>query len=254
MPPAAPPGPKPPPTLSQREREAARLLLRMDEMLKSARTLAIAARENVSLGGLGRYRLFTKRVRDFFALAAVTEEKILASPELAESPMMTALDRMHARMLVLFVEGSAGFFDLYKRVREMPIGAHEMCGVELRGLVEIARFLDDPRYDGERGQALRAEADRLAGLMQDVMERVPPLEDFGDSPSIGPKGQIRQPIKAPARPAVAAPLPPPPPPPPEPEPPAPEAEEETFVLHTFDPDDFPEDGEDGEAEGNGGMI
>lgn len=204
--------PKPPQSPAQRQRELARLLVRMDEMLKITAELAVRARARVSVGGLNRYRRFAKRVRDFFALASVAEEKLYSMPELAESPMATALDRLHARMVVIFVEGSAAFFALYRRVPELPLGAHEICGVELRGLNEIRKFLDDERYDGERGQALRRQADLVMDLMHDVMERVPPLEDFGDLPSISPKGVSRQPIKTPPKRAAA------PPPAPEPEP------------------------------------
>lgn len=207
--------PPPPQSAAQRQRELARILVRMDEMLKSTGDLAVKARARVAVGGLNRYRRFAKRVRDFFALAAVAEEKLYNMPELADSPMALALDRMHARMLVLFVEGSWGFFDLYRRVPELPLGANEICGVELRGLYEIRKFLDDERYDGERGQALRRQAERVTDFMHEVMERVAPLEDFGDLPSISPKGVRRQPIKtAPKR----APEPPPPAPEPEPEP------------------------------------
>lgn len=204
--------PKPPQSPAQRQRELARLLVRMDEMLKITAELAVRARARVSVGGLNRYRRFAKRVRDFFALASVAEEKLYSMPELAESPMATALDRLHARMVVIFVEGSAAFFTLYRRVPELPLGAHEICGVELRGLNEIRKFLDDERYDGDRGQALRRQADLVMDLMHDVMERVPPLEDFGDLPSISPKGVSRQPIKAPPKRAAA------PRPAPEPEP------------------------------------
>lgn len=205
--------PKPPQSAAQRQRELARMLVRMDEMLKSTGEIAVRARARVSVGGLNRYRRFAKRVRDFFALAGVAEEKLYYMPELADSPMATALDRMHARMVVLFVEGSWSFFDLYRRVPEMPLGAHEICGVELRGLYEIRKFLDDERYDGERGQALRRQAERVTDLMHEIMERVPPLEDFGDLPSISPKGVSRQPIKTQSKRQA-----PPPPPVAEPEP------------------------------------
>lgn len=224
-----PPPPRPPQSPAQRQREVAKLLLRLDEMVKSASELSVRARERVSTGGLGRYRRFTKRVRDFFALASVTEEKIYASPELAESTMATALDRMHARMVVVFVEGSAAFFDLYSRVKALPLGTYEICGVELRGVLEIRKFLDDPRYEGERGRALQAEADRIVRLVRDVMERATPLPDFGDQPSIGPKGQVKRAIKAPPRPPAAAPPPPPPPPEPEDEEDDPEAHPLTLM-------------------------
>ena len=101
---------------------------------------------------------------------------------------------------------------------ELPLGANEICGVELRGLLEIRRFLDDERYDGERGQALRLQAERVTDLMRDIMARVPPLEDFGDLPSISPKGVSRQPIKTAPKPPPQAAPPPPPEPEPEPEP------------------------------------
>lgn len=202
--------PSPPQTAVQRQRDLARMLVRMDEMLKSIGDLAARARARVSVGGLNRYRRFAKRVRDFFALAAVAEEKLYNMPELADSPMATALDRMHARMVVLFVEGSWGFFDLYRRVPELPLGAHEICGVELRGLHEIRKFLNDERYDGERGQALRRQAERVTDLMHEIMERVPPLEDFGDLPSISAKGVSRQPIKTPPKRRAEPPPPPPP--------------------------------------------
>lgn len=198
--------PTPPQSAAQRRRELARMLVRMDEMLKSTGEIAARTRVRVSVGGLNRYRRFAKRVRDFFALAGVAEEKLYHMPELADSPMATALDRMHARMVVLFVEGSWAFFDLYRRVPEIPLGAHEICGVELRGLNEIRKFLDDERYDGERGQALRRQAERVTDLMHEIMERAPPLEDFGDLPSISPKGVSRQPIKT--QPKRQAPPPP----------------------------------------------
>lgn len=221
--------PPPPQSAAQRQRELARMLVRMDEMLKSTGDLAVKARARVAVGGLNRYRRFAKRVRDFFALAAVAEEKLYNMPELADSPMALALDRMHARMLVLFVEGSWGFFDLYRRAPELPLGAHEICGVELRGLYEIRKFLDDERYDGERGQALRRQAERVTDFMHEVMDRVAPLEDFGDLPSISPKGVRRQPIKAPPKRAAAA-----PPPPSEPEP-EPEPEATWSVMSFNDP-------------------
>lgn len=217
MPPTAP-RVAAPPTTAQLQREAARLLVRLDDMLRSTRDLGARTCEDVSVGGLNRYRRFAKKVRDFFALAAVTEEKLYASPELAASAMMTALDHLHARMLVQFVETSAAFFKLYIRVRELPVGGNEICSLELRGLMAISEFLDDPRYEGERGLALREEAERIAGMMRFVIERVPPLEDFGTLPSVGPKGQWHRPLKTPPQPrrAAAPPAPPPPPPPPEP--------------------------------------
>lgn len=240
MPPAPPPRqplrqpPRQPLSPAQRQREAAKLLLRLDEMVKQASELAVRSRERVSTGGLGRYRRFTKRVRDFFALASVTEEKIYASPELAESTMATALDRMHARMVVLFVEGSAAFFDLYSRVKHLPLGTHEICGVELRGVLEIRKFLDDPRYEGERGRALQLQADRIVRLVQGIMDRSMPLPDFGDQPSIGPKGQAKRAIKAPPRQAAP---PPPPPPSPEPEPDEEEDDPEAHPLTLMSWDD-----------------
>ncbi len=206
--PAPPPAAKNP---AQRQREIATLLMRLDAMLKQTSELAVAARERVSVGGLTRYRRFSRRVRDFFALAAVAQERLDAAPDEMEDliiPMTTALERLHTRMVVLFVEGTAAFFASYARVKALPIGAHEMCGVELRGVLEIRKFLDDPLYEGRRGLALRAEADRIAGLIRVVMDRIPPLPDFGDEPSIGPKGAMNSPLKGPgagpARPAPRA--------------------------------------------------
>lgn len=185
---------------AQRQREIAKLLMQLDQMLKQSGELAIHARERVSVGGLARYRRFTRKVRDFFALAALTQERLDAAPEEMEEligPMTTALDRLHARMVVQFVEGSSAFFASFARVKALPIGTHEMCGVELRGLNAIRGFLDDPLYDGDRGAALRTEADRIAALMRTVMDRIPPLPDFGDAPSIGPKGTLNTPLKGP---------------------------------------------------------
>ncbi len=194
---------------AQRQREVAKLLMQLDAMLKKAGELGAAARERVSVGGMGRYRKFTRKVRDFFALAAVTQERLDAAPSDMEEligPMTTALERLHARMVVLFVEESAAFFATFVRVKALPIGTHEVCGVELRGLIEIRKFLDDPLYDGERGQHLRTQTDRIAQLIRMVMERIPPLPDFGDSPSIGPRGGVNKPVRAPARrPAVQGP-------------------------------------------------
>lgn len=214
--PPRPPLSAPPLSPAARQREAAKMLMRLDEYVKKASELSAIARERVSIGGLNRYRRFTKKVRDFFALAALAEERLdLLPEELGASEMITALDRMHARMVLLFVEGSASFFAAFAKVQELPIGTHEMCGLELRGLLTIRQFLDDPRYDGERGRALRTQADRIAEQMRMVMDRVPPLPDFGDLPSVGPKGAYSKPIKAakrppPPRPAVAPPPPPPP--------------------------------------------
>jgi hypothetical protein len=194
---AAPPTAKSP---AQRQREIATLLMRLDAMLKQSNEQATAARERVSIGGLTRYRRFSRRVRDFFALAAVAQERLDAAPEEMEDlidAMTTALERLHTRMVVVFVEGTAAFFAAYARVKALPIGAHEMCGVELRGVIEIRKFLDDPLYDGERGVALRAQADRIIGLIRIVMDRIPPLPDFGDAPSIGPKGTVNSPLKGP---------------------------------------------------------
>lgn len=198
---------------AQRQREVATMLMRLDGQLKKASELAFDARERVSVGGLNRYRKFTRRVRDFFALAAVTQERLDAAPSEMEEligPMTTALERLHARMVILFIEESAVFFASFARVKALPIGTHEMCGVELRALREITKFLDDPLYQSERGAALHAQADRIAGLIRAVMDRCPPLPDFGDSPSVGPKGAVNQPVRGPvrgpaARPAVAAP-------------------------------------------------
>lgn len=198
--PAAPPAPTPGRSAAQRQREIATLLMRLDAMLKQSAELAQTARERVSVGGLARYRRFSRRVRDFFALAALTQERLDAAPEEMEDlidPMTTALERLHARMVVQFVEGSAAFFASFARVKALPIGTHEMCGVELRGVLEIRKFLDDPLYEGERGQALRAEADRIAALIRRVMDRIPPLPDFGDEPSIGPRGTLNSPLKGP---------------------------------------------------------
>ncbi|ALG70428.1 hypothetical protein VY88_07345 [Azospirillum thiophilum] len=198
--PAAPPAPSPGRSAAQRQREIATLLMRLDAMLKQSAELAQAARERVSVGGLARYRRFSRRVRDFFALAALAQERLDAAPEELEDligPMTTALERLHARMVVQFVEGSAAFFASFARVKALPIGTNEMCGVELRGVLEIRKFLDDPLYEGERGQALRAEADRITGLIRRVMDRIPPLPDFGDEPSIGPRGTVNSPLKGP---------------------------------------------------------
>jgi len=183
------------------------MLVRLDEHVKKASELSATARERVSVGGLNRYRRFTKKVRDFFALAALVEERLdLLPDELGAAQMATALDRMHARMVLLFVEGSASFFGAFSKVQELPIGTHEMCGLELRGLLAIRAFLDDARYDGERGRALRVQADRIAEQMRLVMDRVPPLPDFGDLPSVSPKGGYSKPIKPPKRPAVPPPV------------------------------------------------
>ncbi len=182
------------------------MLIRLDEMLRTAGDLAAAARDRVSVGGLTRYRRFTRKVRDFFALAALADEKLEALPPDLAAPLATALDRLHARMVLVFVEESAAFFAIFVRVKHLPIGTHEMCGLELRGLLAIRGFLDDPRYEGERGLALRGKADRIAELMRAVMARIPPLPDFGDLPSVGPKGSVNKPIKA-ARGRPAAPPP-----------------------------------------------
>ncbi|WP_207455423.1 hypothetical protein [Azospirillum sp. SYSU D00513] len=201
-PPRRPAPAAPQPSAAQRQREIAKLLIRLDAMLKQASELATAARERVSVGGLTRYRAFTKQVRDFFALAAVTQERLDAAPaEMGEmtATLTTALERMHARMVVLFVEASALFFTGFARVKALPIGTHEICGLELRGLIEIRKFLDDPLYDGERGQKLRDDADRIADLMRVVMNRIPPLPDFGDAPSVGPKGTVNKPLRTPRR-------------------------------------------------------
>lgn len=220
--PQAPRSSAPPPAVVQKA--AARMLVRLDEMLRRTADLGANARERVGVGGLNRYRRFTKKVRDFFALASVVEEKLAPLDPGLAAPLLTALDRLHARMVLLFIEESAGFFASFMKVQELPIGTHEICGVELRGLVAIRGFLDDPRYDGERGQALRAKADRIADMMRAVMARIPPLPDFGDLPSVGPKGAINKPVKPPRRPPprpqAAAPPPPPaaaPEPPPVPE-------------------------------------
>ncbi|HYG86338.1 MAG TPA: hypothetical protein VD978_08780 [Azospirillum sp.] len=194
------------------------MLMRLDEHLKKASELSAFARERVSVGGLNRYRRFTRKVRDFFALAALVEERLdLLPEELGAAQMTTALDRMHARMVLLFVEGSASFFAAFAKVQELPVGTHEICGLELRGLLAIRQFLDDPRYEGERGQALRVHADRIANQMRAVMARVPPLPDFGDLPSVTPKGGYSKPIKPPKWPTVAKPESPPPAPGPAPE-------------------------------------
>ncbi len=192
---------------AQRQREVARMLMRLDDMLKKCADLAAAARERVSVGGMGRYRKFSRKVRDFFSLAAVTQERLDAAPSEMEEligPMTTALERLHARMVILFVEESAGFFNTFARVKALPIGTHETVGVELRALMEIRKFLDDPLYEGERGQSLRKQTDRVAMLMRTVLDRCPPLPDFGDEPSIGPTGAVNKPIRPPRR---AAPLP-----------------------------------------------
>lgn len=178
--------------------------MRMDEILKAAGDAAITAKQRVAVGGLGRYRKFTRKVRDFFALAAITQERLdLASAEMdaaLASQMHTAQERLHARMVVMFVEESELFFATFVRVRALPIGSFEICGVELRGLQEIRRFLDNPLYDGEHGQALRQRADRVAQLMRKTMQRMPPLPDYGDLPSIGPRGTRNKPIRPPRRP------------------------------------------------------
>jgi len=232
--PAAPP----PSTRSpaQRQREIATLLMRLDAMLKQTGELAAAARERVSVGGLTRYRRFSRRVRDFFALAALAQERLDAAPEELEDlidPMTTALERLHTRMVVLFVEGSAAFFNAFARVKALPIGTHEMCGLELRGVLEIRKFLDDPLYEGERGLALRAEADRIAARIRSVMDRIPPLPDFGDEPSIGPKGAVNSPLKGPGA-GLPRPARPPAAPPPAPKPPP---EVRSLSLDQFEDDE-----------------
>ncbi|WP_035669429.1 hypothetical protein, partial [Azospirillum brasilense] len=194
----APPAPMV--SAAQRQREVARMLMRLDDMLKTCADLAAAARERVSVGGMGRYRKFSRKVRDFFSLAAVTQERLDAAPSEMEEligPMTTALERLHARMVILFVEESLGFFNTFARVKALPIGTHETVGVEFRALMEIRKFLDDPLYDGERGQGLRKQTDRVAVLMRAVMDRCPPLPDFGDEPSIGPRGTVNKPLRPP---------------------------------------------------------
>lgn len=203
MPPLRPPRPPAaPPNPAVLQREAARMMLRLDDLWKKSQTLAETARSRVSIGGLTRYRRFTRKVRDFFSLAATVEERLDALPPDLADQMLLALDRMHARMVLLFVETSAAFFSVFARARYLPLGTYEICGLELRGLMAIRAFLDDPRYDGERGQALRDETDRIAQLMRATMERMPPLPDFGDQPSVGPRGAVNKPLKA-ARPAAA---------------------------------------------------
>lgn len=205
MPPLRPPKPPAaPPNPAARQREAARMMMRLDAHWKKAQELAEAARGRVSIGGLTRYRHFTRRIRDFFSLAATVEERLDALPPELADQMLLALDRLHARMVILFVETSAAFFSVFARAKYLPLGTYEICGLELRGLMAIRAFLDDPRYDGERGQALRAETDRIAGLMRGTMERMPPLPDFGDQPSIGPRGAVNKPVKAPPRPTAPA--------------------------------------------------
>lgn len=202
----APPAPMV--SAAQRQREVARMLMRLDDMLKKCADLAAAARERVSVGGMGRYRKFSRKVRDFFSLAAVTQERLDAAPSEMEEligPMTTALERLHARMVILFVEESLGFFNTFARVKALPIGTHETVGVEFRALMEIRKFLDDPLYEGERGQGLRKQTDRVAVLMRAVMDRCPPLPDFGDEPSIGPRGTVNKPLRPPrAAPPAAA--------------------------------------------------
>ncbi len=198
----------------------------MDEYLKKAAELSTRARERVRIGGLNRYRRFTRKIRDFFAQAALLEERLNLFPEELGVPRIAiALDRMHTRMVLLFVEGSAAFFTSFAGLTEFPIGTHEMCGLELRGLLAIRQFLDDPRYDGERGQALRVRIDFIASQMRSVLARVPPLPDFGDQPSITADGIYSKPIKLPKRPTTAKPAAAPPAPAPpaqESPPPAPQ--------------------------------
>lgn len=202
MPPLRPPRPPAaPPSPIALQREAARMMLRLDALWKKSQELAEASKNRVSIGGLTRYRRFTRKVRDFFSLATTVEERLDGLPPDLGDQMLLALDRLHARMVLLFVETSGAFFTVFARARYLPLGTYEICGLELRGLMAIRAFLDDPRYDGERGQALRAEADRIAQLMRATMERMPPLPDFGDQPSVGPRGAVNKPLKQPARPA-----------------------------------------------------
>jgi hypothetical protein len=268
-PPRRPAPAAPQPSLIQRQREIAKLLMRLDGMLKKAGELAAIAQDRVSVGGLSRYRAFTRKVRDFFALAAVTQERLDTGPaEMAEmaATMTTALERMHARMVVLFVESSGVFFTSFARVKALPIGTHEICGLELRGVIEIRKFLDDPLYDGERGQRLRDETDRIAGLIRVVMNRIPPLPDFGDEPSVGPRGGVNRPLRTPRRtvdrptPNPAGPAPQRAVPAPRPAPPAlprdaspapapdPRLEVRSLSLDDLEEDDLEEELEDGDRE------
>jgi len=189
------PGPRPVDPVSRRL-EIARLITRLDDLGRRAREAAATARVGVEVGGLARYRAFAKSTRDFFALASVVDEKIVAANDPGNAMMSTALDQLHTRALILFIEESAAFFEAYVATGAFPIGAREMCGLELRGLLAICRFLEDERYDGERGAGLRARSARIADLMNEVMEKVPPLPDFGDLPSVGPRGAFHAPIKA----------------------------------------------------------
>lgn len=189
------PGPRAADPVSRRL-EIARLITRLDELGKRAREAAAMARVDVDVGGLARYRAFAKSTRDFFALASVVDEKIATANDPDNAMMSTALDQLHARALVLFIVESATFFEAYVATGAFPIGAREMCGLELRGLLAICRFLEDERFDGDRGADLRERAGRIADLMNEVMEKVPPLPDFGDLPSVGPRGTFRAPIKA----------------------------------------------------------
>lgn len=181
---------------ASRRLEIARLVTRLDDLGRRAREAAAAARVAVEVGGLARYRTFAKSARDFFALASVVDEKIATANDPDNEPMSTALDHLHTRALVLYINESASFFEAYVAQGAFPVGAREMCGLELRGLAAVGQFLDDERFDDERGAELRARSDRVAELMNEVMEKVPPLPDFGDLPSVGPKGAYHAPIKA----------------------------------------------------------
>jgi hypothetical protein len=201
-PPPPPRGPAPVPPAVQR-RDVARLLARLEDTLIQARELDEAARQDVEVGGLARFRLFSRKVRDFFAMAGVAEERMEAMPELYDASWRTALDRLHARTVLLFVEGSASFFNAYSRVEHLPIGTHEICTVELRGIVAISGFFNDPRYDGDQGHLLRARVDRVIGQVRTLIERMPPLPVFDDEPSLDPRGKTSHPIPGAARRAEA---------------------------------------------------
>lgn len=191
------PGPRPVDPASRRL-EIARLISRLDELARRARERAALARISVEVGGMTRYREFAKATRDFFALASVVDEKLEAANDPANELLGSALDQLHTRALLLFINESLGFFEAYVAVGAFPIGSREMCGLELRGLLAICGFLDDDRFQDERGADLRARSERVAELMREIMERVPALPDYGDLPSVGPRGGLRPAIKAPA--------------------------------------------------------
>lgn len=167
----APPNPN-----ARREVEA--MLKQLDRELQDSMRLAFEAQRGGIIDGLARYRKYRDRVQSFQALVALLEDRLTSLSDDITPEMRIQVDRSDAQMMLLMVESSGRFFDALLRSSDIPFGTREAAVTEKRTLTSLSERLDQADYAGERAMALRAELDRVLGVVQQIIERSPSLPEF----------------------------------------------------------------------------